>query len=61
MDLINPENLAKAIQPLVDKMVTEAMQDLSTQVIPALGLTISGVLDSYTIKISFEKKDASGK
>lgn len=56
MSVLNPQDDAKALQPLVDSAVQEAISGLAAQVAPALGVAIGNALDGLTITITVSKK-----
>lgn len=56
MSVLNPQDDAKALQPLIDAALSEAINGLSNKVAPALGQAISTAIDGLTITISISKK-----
>ena len=55
MSILDPNQDAKALQPLIDKAVQDAMGDLTKSVVPALGLALRDALAGLVITISVEK------
>ena len=56
MSILDPKQDAEALKPLIDQAVKDALNGLSTEVAPALGLAVQSALDGMTITISITKK-----
>lgn len=56
MSVLNPQDDAAALKPLIDAAVKEAISGLAQTVVPALGSSVQQALDGLTISITFSKK-----
>lgn len=61
MNLINPDDLAKSAQPVLDEVVDRASRDLATVDAPAfrdaLVQALDGLTVTVTITVAVKKKD----
>lgn len=56
MSVLNPQDDAAALKPLIEAAVKEAISGLAQTVVPALGSSVQQALDGLTISITFSKK-----